>query len=886
MSAPTTASSSAPPITTVEHVCALFAQPSRPRPILLIGAGASRKSGIPLSGEIVERAARWGYCKSRGLAFDDPLAGRRTDWLRWLQEQPWYERGKRHEDNYSLVLRHVLNPLQDRKDFFVRILNPGVPASSGYEHLLDLLAAEQLTTVLTPNFDSVLPELKIGRKRPHHLQVIRTEADYGTFSTSPSSPQLVYLHGSVEHYTDRNLNEEVQRLDEKLVSLLVPLLRDHPLVVVGYRGAEPSVMKHLLIDQTVRTNGFRQGIYWCVLTTEAIHPLVLDLAKAVAPNFHLVPIAGFDELMAEVEQSCSKSVSTPHRPVLNSTVPDNKSLPFEMRIISDANLEDDFDWTRVQKELMAYCRRMDIAVPTTITRNWMLDQLCALDLVSRIDGTVAPTVAGYLLFAHKPAKRFKGAVASVTVPGQGTRIISGNLWSQLEALTELLDEVNRPFTLKTTTSELVYPFPKPAVRELAVNALVHREYQFEIGIEIEIGRDFVRFTNPGGLIDEVAERARPTLQEKIESGVSGLKGYRNAVIADLLCGAGRMEKKGSGLPDVHRFVKRNGGRVTFGPLDDGNTAFQAVIFRRPEAVNRTTNTATPVSNRSRYYANLLEVVQVPGTVRSGLLKPDICIEDSIATLAPHTRHRNGQILTFAALAPDASALSALIQSQTIGEVETASFSAPGADSRDLVALLNICLYSALRCRSLIVDVDRKRAYFPRTTEGPRGIRYQASFRQATRTVARPFISRSTGRVLYWEHEAIWFGFERFASTWALRILPGYVFTVDGRETLLESRRVGALATRKAARDFNQQVLNDLVFWTWVFGGGRDSFEIATGCPVGISVLTGLSSCELEIPAEADLQFQPAEMREHAALEALEQEIAEEVEVELGNSECL
>jgi hypothetical protein len=40
------------------------------------------------------------------------------------------------------------------------------------------------------------------------LQVIRTEADYGTFSTSPSSPQLVYLHGSVEHYTDGNLNEE------------------------------------------------------------------------------------------------------------------------------------------------------------------------------------------------------------------------------------------------------------------------------------------------------------------------------------------------------------------------------------------------------------------------------------------------------------------------------------------------------------------------------------------------------------------------------------------------------------------------------------------------------------------------------------------------------
>ena len=884
MSAPATASSSAPPITTVEHVCALFAQANRPRPVLFIGAGASRKSGIPLSGEIVERAARWGYCKNRGFSFDDPLAGRRTDWLRWLQEQSWYEAGKRHEDNYSLVLRHVLNPLQDRKDFFVRILNPGVPPSSGYEHLLELLATGHLTTVLTTNFDSVLPELKVARKRPHHLQIIRTAADYDTFSTSPNSPQLVYLHGSVEHYTDRNLNEEVQRLDERLVALLVPLLRDHPLVVVGYRGAEPSVMRHLLIDQTTQTNRFRQGIYWCVLNTEAINPLILELAAAVAPNFQFVPISGFDDLMGEVGRSCSKSASILHAPQPNTTVPDNKSRPFEMRTITNANLEEDLDWTRVQKELTAYCQRMDIAVPTTITRDWLLEQLCSLDLVSRTDSTATPTVAGYLLFARNPEKRFKGAVTHVTVPDQARRTISGNLWSQLEALTDLFDEVNRPFTLKTTISELVYPFPKLALRELAVNALVHRDYEHETAVDIEMGRDFVRFTNPGGLIDEVAERARPTLQEKIESGVSGLKGYRNAVIADLLCGAGKMEKKGSGLPDVHKFVKKNAGRVVFGPIDASNTVFQAVIFSRPEAVDETTNTAAPVSNRSRYYANLLEVIQIPEIVWSGFLRQDTIVENG-ANLPPHIRRRDGKILSFASLARESSPLSATVEPETIGKIETASFTAPRADSRDLVALLNLCLYRSLHMRSLIVDVDRKRAYFPRTTDGPREIRYQASFRQATRTVARPFISRNTQRVLYWEHEAIWFGFERFASTWALRILPGYVFTVDGAERLLEGRRVGALATRKAARDFNQQVLNDLVFWTWVFGGGRDSFEIETGAQAGISVLTALSSCELEIPAEADLQFQPAKAREHADLEALEKEIAEEAEVELGSSEC-
>ena len=38
----------------------------------------------------------------------------------------------------------------------------------------------------------------------------------------------------------------------------------------------------------------------------------------------------------------------------------------------------------------------------------------------------------------------------------------------------------------------------------------------------------------------------------------------------------------------------------------------------------------------------------------------------------------------------------------------------------------------------------------------------------------------------------------------------FLLWMNGEE-LLDHRRVGALATRKAARDFNQQVYNDLFF---------------------------------------------------------------------------
>jgi hypothetical protein len=868
------------PLTTPEHACSLFGRPGRPEPVLLLGAGASVKSGIPLSGGIVERAARWGYCKASGLQYDNPLAGRRSDWFRWLHAQPWYKQDKHPEDNYSTVLRHVLNPAQERQDFFLTILNPAVPASPGVESLLDLMADGVVRTVLTTNFDHVIPDSKVSRKRPHHLQVIRTASDYKLISTSPTSPQLVYLHGSVEHHTDQNLLEEVQRLDSKLVDGLVPILRDHPLVVVGYRGAEPSVMHHLLKEQASATSKFRMGLFWCILETEIVHPLVTELAGAVSPNFQFVPIVGFDELMGSIAKHCAGRHQEAHIEGPHARPTDIDQLPFEMRPLEGASL-DELDWPRVQKELAAYGERMGISVPATLPRDWLLDQLLVFDLVAKLDGKFIPTVAGYLLFAVTPGKRIKGAVTNVLLNGQLERKLNGNLWAQLENIITILEEINRPYILKSSTSELVYPYPKIALRELPANALVHRDYGQDGEMVIEIERGSIRFTNPGGLIDKVVEKARPSLQQQIELGVRGITGYRNPVLADLLCGTGKIEKKGSGLPDVHGAVTRNGGKRHFGPVDESNTAFAAVIFGRQEAVDELTQTAAPAANRSTYYTNLLEVVGLPPTAWAGVID-DALRRDEAEQPPPFARRSDHRILTFANLEDPTVPFAKLVVPETIERVEVETYLIPGADSRELVALMNNCLYGALTERGLVVDRDRKRAYFPRGSDGPHEIRYQASFRQATRTVTRPFVSRQTQRVLYWEHEAIWFGFERFMRTWALRILPGYVFTMDGREQLMDHLRVGALATRKAARDFNQQVLNDLVFWSWVLGSGLDSFDITTGGRP-ISVLAGLASCQMEVPAEADLPFNPQRTKLHFDIENLENEIAEETEAGMGEA---
>jgi len=132
----------------VERLKSLFLQPNLASPIILLGAGASLKSGIPLSEQVVEIAARWAYCHSQGYHPDDPSI-KRSDWLRWLQAHTWYERSGNTEDNYSIVLENLLQPRENRKEFFLRLLNPNVPASVGYDHLLEVLDTGRVQTVLT-----------------------------------------------------------------------------------------------------------------------------------------------------------------------------------------------------------------------------------------------------------------------------------------------------------------------------------------------------------------------------------------------------------------------------------------------------------------------------------------------------------------------------------------------------------------------------------------------------------------------------------------------------------------------------------------------------------------------------------------------------------------
>jgi hypothetical protein len=172
-----------------------------------------------------------------------------------------------------------------------------------------------------------------------------------------------------------------------------------------------------------------------------------------------------------------------------------------------------------------------------------------------------------------------------------------------------------------------------------------------------------------------------------------------------------------------------------------------------------------------------------------------------------------RIWSFYDLSKATSPLKQFIDVGTLEEITIEEFLDLNNGTKELVQLLNDSMIQHLFSVGLRVDTKKKRAYFTKNIDGsPKEISYQGRIKKATRTVAKPRINKVTGKVYYWEHKSIWFSFERIGGVWYLLINPAYVFTIDGIKQLLKSEKVNILSTKKASRDYNMSVHNDLTFW--------------------------------------------------------------------------
>lgn len=812
------------------------------QPVLLLGAGASIRSGVPGARETVSRAARWAWCKEHGRSIEDPGVVQ-SDWQPWLEAQSWFRSDHGLADQYSVAIENLLGIGNDKREFFEHIISRGVQPSEGYRALARIMDQGWIATTLTTNFDHCLHQAVILEAAPPFLVEIKTPSDWVRFNTSPAHPQLIHLHGSVEHYSDRNLVSEVTHLDPSAVERVRPLLRDHPLIVVGYRGMEASVMSDLLYEQSEYTNDFNKGVFWCdrkQSINEPLPPLVQQLADRIGSNFNRVAIDGFDDLLKVDLYDQLVAQRVPPKPLGPMIAP--LELPPDMRAFSGGTYTD-LDKHLLFQRLKQYAEKHSEPAPERFDPDWVNDIAHAKKLIhDSTDSTAepSPTLAGWLMFARHPTPALPHAVINLTVEGpepwlrqafgedadfmagekEGEfvveREIGGTLWSQLNTVIEATALLNTPFLLKEARSREVTPYDPQALKEMIVNALVHRDYDIPDAIEITITPSEVETVSPGGLIEEVAAKTGGnTIETLIRDGSRGeLKGYRNPVISSLFYGSSEMERRGSGLSDMYQRTVDNNGEVHFHSTEN-NSGFRVTIVARPETVDEVTRTAVTQSQTVRFTSNLLEFVSLPDRiwhVGTSARTADALKANAAGLPVPPGYIQQGRFFSFYDLTRLSGELVTPFDESDVEELTIPELFDQGNGLNILRRLLHASVNEHLRALGLVVDEEKRRAHFPRGDDPARKITYKGRVKQATRSVVKARTKRDSSDVIYYEHKSFSYSLDPFGIDWGMFINPGYVFTRDGCRNYLGRERTNALSTKRAARDFNSNVMHDVTFW--------------------------------------------------------------------------
>ena len=176
--------------------------------------------------------------------------------------------------------------------------------------------------------------------------------------------------------------------------------------------------------------------------------------------------------------------------------------------------------------------------------------------LTEIDGKLRPTYAGLLILGRHPqqwmpsasilAARFPGLAKSDQFVKQEIR---GTLPEQIRAAEAFVrDHLRSVVRLVGLSRQEMLEYPLEAIREVLVNAVAHRDYNFQgDNIHIHIFADRLEIQSPGYLPGPV------NLENILVSRFS-----RNAVIAQALSDLGFVERLGYGLNRVVTVLRQFG----------------------------------------------------------------------------------------------------------------------------------------------------------------------------------------------------------------------------------------------------------------------------------------------------------------------------------------
>ncbi len=798
-----------------------------PSPLILLGAGASFRSGVPTAADAVKQIARLVYSERELKDARPPERVKPSEWESWLQGFDWFLPGAdRLAENFPLVVEHLLVPAEFRKRVLLDLMRPVNGISAGYKLLADFVMRGLISTIFTTNFDTCLPDA-LRERQPHirHIyEVNRGPGDYDQFNVY-SKCQIIWLHGRAEQYSDKNSAGEVGAIDAALVSLIRPMLNASPMIVLGYRGSEPSIMEGLFGQNKEGRLDFPNGVYWCTRHGESLHPNVEAFARRLGTNFRLLRIDGFDELFADLSKDLAGHDRYAAAGAAGRT--QHEIQAFDERVTEQATVED-LDLDLALSILREYCQKLGRA---PLTREMLLTLMREQGLIVTNSGNDKVTAGALLLFGKRPQDFFPHAVVALTEAGKKREIYEGNLIAQHRALLQKLEttDVNPQLKLKQRRQHTDQPaYPPRALVELLVNMLVHRDYEIAEPSTIELipGSDIV-FTNPGALTQKVAGKVTVENDGRIIIS-EGVTDQRNPSLCDIFFGISAMERAGTGLIDVGELTLAGGGGSAF-YHNAPEARFKAVIAQ-PMASAGSRGVARSTVPTGLYLLNVLPFSAIPERVTIVRLRTPLRERPREIDLAECGTFvdRGTELWSFVPLPILTTLLEPIVDQKASRAPTRQEIEADNDSKRVLSWLVRKHFEYALEAfeeeDGLVLEYGRKhRAYFAGKDKGPRTIVWNSAQKRGNR---REVVKRRADPPRAWfENEGFGYEIVDMGGMWCVRIKPFYMFTGHDAFTPMPAFTRAAKATRRIKFDRNKSVEADLTFWANFLGRGTETMNV-------------------------------------------------------------
>lgn len=191
-----------------------------------------------------------------------------------------------------------------------------------------------------------------------------------------------------------------------------------------------------------------------------------------------------------------------------------------------------------------------------------------------------PTYAAMVMFGRNPKYfmpgayiqfvRFKGDNNGGTILNE--RRFEGCLYKILPELENFIRDgivTQRPVSISIFREKNVQNYPYKALRELLMNAVMHRDYQSNMPTRLYQYDNHIEIMNPGGLYGQARPENFPYVND-----------YRNSVVAEMMRTLNYVNMFNHGVGEVYDLLEENGS-----PKADFNvgllTAF-SVVVREPE----------------------------------------------------------------------------------------------------------------------------------------------------------------------------------------------------------------------------------------------------------------------------------------------------------------